>query len=1016
MNKNLKKVISAASALAVSATGFAAFAASYPDVPETASYNQAVKELSALNIVNGYDDGTFQPDRNVSRAEITKMIVTALGKSAVSAADAAAGKDTQFADVTANHWAAGFVAAGTSSAASNFINGYSDTAFGPEDNVTYAQAIKMLVAALGYTSFATNEGGWPSGYLKYGYSLGLTDGLSGISNDQQLNRGQVAQLIDNALKAPICVTSGYTTNIYGQQVPNVVVKNGQGDLDDVKDGYQDLLNFAHDSYLVYGRVNGTFKTGDADSDEVRFSVEKADNWEGYNVPRYNDVESIKAYKGQVTDADDYLFTYSQAIIQKDKNDEYTLISVTPYGASEVTTLNTSDFKSITSSSSSNGYYSLQMYKDAGQSKYDTYKLSDDVKLYINGKEATSTEAPSVIDFFEGQYVDGNQVGTITLIDSTEEGKSSTDGKYDYIMVSYYLDGVVDEVTINGTDATIFFDTADANLKSSVKFDFDDDDKDYTFKMNGEDITINDIQEGDVLSIAYDVVEGFSDSNTYNIIVSRDTVEGKVSSIYTDKESALDNEYTLDNGETYKVAYEDAASLESGSSYVLYLDAFGKIAKVDEAASSKKYALLENVYSASGGATYWAEIVAANGNKYSYEVKSADVQELANILMNKDQTSNYTFDLNDLNNKDLTQRAPMQDRVIEYTITSKSELKLKDVASVEATVDGEYKSSTSKVGSAKVTDSISTILDLSDYDDTKSQSYTAISTSDLKTGTTYKGYAFGKTGSDKIYQLVLITEGIGGYNVDNNWAVFVNNTTVANDGSDSDAVVAYVNGSAQTLIVEDDTITADLSEGDVFFYTKNSDGEIDDIRKVTSGSLMESASYQDFYQTALTRNFNIVDSTVANQFSNEDATGAFSRDDKYSDCYLLAGPIVDVNNGDVKIATSDYLGDTYVNIDKVKEYELADDVNVYVYDYSIKKAKDRISSSAKAAVRKSTFDRDSYSFEDGTKDDSLVNFTAQYNTITEESNSNYGTVNFAIAKVVDREITEILVIIPDTKTK
>ena len=77
MNKNLKKVISAIAALAVSASSIVAFAAGYPDVPETASYKQAVTELTALGIVEGTDNGTFEPDQNVTRAQIAKMIVAA---------------------------------------------------------------------------------------------------------------------------------------------------------------------------------------------------------------------------------------------------------------------------------------------------------------------------------------------------------------------------------------------------------------------------------------------------------------------------------------------------------------------------------------------------------------------------------------------------------------------------------------------------------------------------------------------------------------------------------------------------------------------------------------------------------------------------------------------------------------------------------------------------------------------------------------------------------------------------
>ena len=45
MNKNLKKVISTIAALAISASSMVAFATGYPDVPETATYAQAVKEL-----------------------------------------------------------------------------------------------------------------------------------------------------------------------------------------------------------------------------------------------------------------------------------------------------------------------------------------------------------------------------------------------------------------------------------------------------------------------------------------------------------------------------------------------------------------------------------------------------------------------------------------------------------------------------------------------------------------------------------------------------------------------------------------------------------------------------------------------------------------------------------------------------------------------------------------------------------------------------------------------------------
>ena len=56
MNKNLKKVISSVAALTMVASSVAAFAVDFPDVESTASYAQAVQELSALDVISGYDD------------------------------------------------------------------------------------------------------------------------------------------------------------------------------------------------------------------------------------------------------------------------------------------------------------------------------------------------------------------------------------------------------------------------------------------------------------------------------------------------------------------------------------------------------------------------------------------------------------------------------------------------------------------------------------------------------------------------------------------------------------------------------------------------------------------------------------------------------------------------------------------------------------------------------------------------------------------------------------------------
>ena len=84
MINNLKKVISTAAALAIVASSASALAATFPDVDQSASYASSVDILTGLGIVEGDENGKFNPDNNVTRAEFAKMVVEARGEGAVA--------------------------------------------------------------------------------------------------------------------------------------------------------------------------------------------------------------------------------------------------------------------------------------------------------------------------------------------------------------------------------------------------------------------------------------------------------------------------------------------------------------------------------------------------------------------------------------------------------------------------------------------------------------------------------------------------------------------------------------------------------------------------------------------------------------------------------------------------------------------------------------------------------------------------------------------------------------------
>ena len=395
MNKNLKKVISAVAALSMSASSIAVLAVDFPDVDPTASYAQAVSELSALGVISGYDDGTFGPDNLVTRAEITKMIVDALGEG--SQAASGSGINTQFTDVTGAHWAAGYVSTGV---ADGFIAGMGDGTFAPDDNVTYVQAQKMLVSAIGYETYAQGAGGWPNGYKTWAATRGITDGVSANDNDQ-LTRAQVAQMIDNAMNAPVCVISKYEPDVWGNPQPVLDIMDGEG-----KD-YQTLFTKKHDAYKVYGRVTATSKTNSSiENDMVTFQVEKADNFDDEYIKTADDAITEDMYIGD-SKADEYLRTYAQALIQKNDDDEYTIISITPAAVNKTVTLLSEDIDESKTDLDNNVLYFYPAGTTRGSVKYQLDE--NGVEYYVNGVEMGTFDQDAL-----ETYIYGNDSNIVTL--------------------------------------------------------------------------------------------------------------------------------------------------------------------------------------------------------------------------------------------------------------------------------------------------------------------------------------------------------------------------------------------------------------------------------------------------------------------------------------------------------------------------------------------------------------------------------------------------------------------------
>lgn len=905
MNKNLKKVISSVAALTMVASSVAAFAVDFPDVESTASYAQAVQELSALDVISGYDDGTFGPDKLVTRAEITKMIVDALAER--SSAEAST-ESTKFADVSADHWAKGYINQGV---ANGFIAGMSDTEFDPDANVTYVQAQKMLVSAIGYETYAQAQGGWPTGYKTYAASLDITKGISGITDNTELTRAQVAQMIDNAMDAPLCVIASWKTEWNGTRTPNLETRDG-------KEGraYETLFTEKHDAYKVYGRVTETSKTGSVDNDKVTFQVEKADNFDDQEVKADSPV-SEDMYIGD-SKADNYLRTYSQALIQKNDDDEFTILSIAAAAANKSVTVASEDFDENKSTDEALYFFPAGTTKGSTKYQLDT---TNGVKIYINGVESSKSIAEL------RDYLDKNETASVTLQKETEVGSTSTSAKYNTIMVSSYVTAIVDEVIDKTNETSVNFDTYSSGIQAKMTVNKDDDNYTYSFKLDGKEIEAKDLQQNDVLNISYDTTGSFRESSFYDVIVTRNVVDGvKCTSINDSK-----GEYTI-GGTKYKAAEGMDIDVETSTEYSLYLDHFGRIAKADENSVSKNYGVLKNIYKKAGG-DYMAQIITKKGTEEEYKVDSDNVKAYKSYLVKSDADGAVY----DSTNKK-TDAYPKQ--VVEYSVSSSSnKITIKNGGVIAPTAaDAEYKESGNKIGSVKMADS-TVILDLSEVD-TK-DTYSVVSS--LNDGSNYVAYGYDKSKSDNTYRFVIITEGTSSvFNSETQLAIFNGSEVVDNDG-DKTAYNLVVNGEEKQFILDDDVVitgnkgetVADnaFDEGDVLVYAANSEGYISRIYSVFAAqNVLNGSSFEDFRTNAFKNQSSVLaDTKFADLLSDDD-----------NDVNVVFGPVVDKSGSNITIGkvTTNADGKYVVNYDEGLEVNYSN-AKIYTYDFAARSDNSRV---------------------------------------------------------------------------
>lgn len=340
---------------------------------------------------------------------------------------------TKFADVAPD---SPFASAAYLLSTSNIMQG-DGTNFSPYNNVTYSQAAKIFISALGRDVVAQSKGGYPAGYLYVASKDGLFDSVQ-VKSDDTLTFGDFAKMYYNFAFCKGFVISGPGFNSFSKDDTTVM---------------QHKMNRC-DMMYIEGVVKGN-QFGSITSDDIgEITIDNT------------------TYKLECDVSSDIIGYYANAFLTK-KGSKYVVTSI-------ITDPQKNKVKTLTGSEISNISLSRIDYYDGTREAY--LKLSD-VSVVRNGK--------IMVTFTKDDLVPLN--GGLVLIDN------DNDGKYEFVHVEnkqYYTVQRTSDI-----NKVVVLDDGEYEGSTHLYINPEDNEYYHRiYKSNGEEAQFSDIKAGDIIRI------------------------------------------------------------------------------------------------------------------------------------------------------------------------------------------------------------------------------------------------------------------------------------------------------------------------------------------------------------------------------------------------------------------------------------------------------------------------------------------------------------------------------------
>ena len=212
MKKLLAMVLALVMTLSLAVSANAAFK---DDTKISDDYAEAVAVLNGMGVFKGYEDGSFKPEGNITRAEVATIVYR------IYTADVAKNDKSglyatynKFSDMAGAGWAQGYIGY---CANASLVKGYPDGTFKPSGKVTGYEVLAMILRAVGYDKNNEFSGAdWALHVAQTAQQLGILDNVAKTTDlNAPASRELVAELLFQGIqKAQVTYTPafGYVTD------------------------------------------------------------------------------------------------------------------------------------------------------------------------------------------------------------------------------------------------------------------------------------------------------------------------------------------------------------------------------------------------------------------------------------------------------------------------------------------------------------------------------------------------------------------------------------------------------------------------------------------------------------------------------------------------------------------------------------------------------------------------------------------------------------------------------------